>query len=67
MNVQEYMQNLGQNARAASRQVAAATSGTKNAALLAIADALNDTRELLIAENEKDLQQISFFENSSTL
>lgn len=56
MNVQEYMQNLGQNARAASRQVAAATSGTKNAALLAIADALNDTRELLIAENNKDLQ-----------
>ncbi|MDO6526401.1 glutamate-5-semialdehyde dehydrogenase [Motilimonas sp. 1_MG-2023] len=56
MNVQEYMQNLGKSARAASRQIAAATSGTKNNALLAIADALNETRDFLIAENEKDLQ-----------
>ncbi|MCE2571334.1 glutamate-5-semialdehyde dehydrogenase [Motilimonas eburnea] len=56
MSVQAYMQKLGQDARAASRQVAAATSGTKNSALLAIADALNDTREYLIAENAKDLQ-----------
>ncbi len=56
MSVQEYMQKLGQDARSASRLVAAATSGTKNSALLAIADALNDTREYLIAENAKDLQ-----------
>ncbi|MCE0558221.1 glutamate-5-semialdehyde dehydrogenase [Motilimonas sp. E26] len=56
MNVQEYMQNLGKSARAASRQIAAATSGTKNNALLAIANALNETRDFLIAENEKDLQ-----------
>ncbi|MCE2596302.1 glutamate-5-semialdehyde dehydrogenase [Motilimonas cestriensis] len=56
MSVQEYMQNLGKNARAASRQIAAATAGTKNNALLAIADALNETRDFLIAENGKDLQ-----------
>ncbi|MFO6422698.1 glutamate-5-semialdehyde dehydrogenase [Motilimonas sp. KMU-193] len=56
MSVQEYMQKLGKDARTASRLVAAATSGTKNSALLAIADALNDTRDYLIAENAKDLQ-----------
>lgn len=55
-NVDAYMQQLGEQARAAARVVAAASSGQKNAALNAIADALLDTRELLKAENAKDLE-----------
>ncbi|KKL11441.1 hypothetical protein LCGC14_2545810, partial [marine sediment metagenome] len=45
MDIKSYMQTLGQQARAASRVVAAASSEAKNAALLAIADALNTNRE----------------------
>jgi glutamate-5-semialdehyde dehydrogenase len=56
MDIQQYMTTLGRNARAASRQIAAASTGVKNAALLAIADALGDARATLIAENQKDMQ-----------
>jgi glutamate-5-semialdehyde dehydrogenase len=56
MNVDAYMQQLGEQARAAARVLAAASTGQKNAALNAIADALLDTRELLKAENAKDIE-----------
>ncbi|RJG51497.1 glutamate-5-semialdehyde dehydrogenase [Motilimonas pumila] len=55
MNVSEYMQTLGQQARQAARHIAAASSGVKNQALLEIAKALDETRDYLIAENSKDL------------
>ncbi len=55
MNIIDYMNDLGRNARAASRVLAAASTAQKNDALLAIADALVAKTEFLVAENEKDL------------
>ena len=45
------MQELGQNARAASRVMAAADTSVKNAALLAALDAIDSTRDTLAAAN----------------
>ena len=50
-----YMQELGQRARAAGREMARAETGKKNKALLAIADALMGSIEALKQENGKDL------------
>jgi len=55
INIKEYMAELGRNARKASRAIAAASTGIKNKALLAIADALDKNRITLVAENQKDL------------
>ncbi|VAW96472.1 Gamma-glutamyl phosphate reductase [hydrothermal vent metagenome] len=57
MDVKQYMQDLGQRARAASRAMARANSGAKNDALLHIATGLEAARTALIAENAKDLEQ----------
>ncbi|CAA0124266.1 Gamma-glutamyl phosphate reductase [BD1-7 clade bacterium] len=56
MDIAAYMQEVGRNARNASRQIAIADSGQKNSALLAMADALDNAREMLIAANRKDLK-----------
>lgn len=56
MNIKEYMQEMGQNARLASRAIAKADTGLKNKALMATADALNAARPALAAANEKDLE-----------
>jgi glutamate-5-semialdehyde dehydrogenase len=50
------MQELGQNARAASRIMAAADTSVKNAALLAALDAIDSTRDTLARANAKDLK-----------
>jgi glutamate-5-semialdehyde dehydrogenase len=55
MNIKEYMATLGQQAKAAGREVSRADSGKKNAALLAIAEQLALQTEFLAAENAKDL------------
>ena len=55
MTVADYMAQLGANARAASRVLASATTQQKNAALQAIADALNSSREHLLAQNALDM------------
>jgi glutamate-5-semialdehyde dehydrogenase len=55
MNITHYMNTLGRNARAASRVLASATTSQKNAALIAIANALVAKTDFLVAENEKDL------------
>jgi glutamate-5-semialdehyde dehydrogenase len=57
MNVKQYMEEVGQKARKASRQMARASTGTKNAALHAIADALVRDTARLVAENAKDLAE----------
>ncbi|WP_113953393.1 glutamate-5-semialdehyde dehydrogenase [Arenicella xantha] len=57
MNVTEYMQAMGARARAAARHMAAATCGQKNAALLAIAEQLEQSRESLQSANAIDMQQ----------
>jgi glutamate-5-semialdehyde dehydrogenase len=55
-DVQAYMQQLGRQARQASRRLAAASTAKKNLALEAMANDLDANRELLIQENRKDLQ-----------
>ncbi|RBP53253.1 glutamate-5-semialdehyde dehydrogenase [Arenicella xantha] len=57
VNVTEYMQAMGARARAAARHMAAATCGQKNAALLAIAEQLEQSRESLQSANAIDMQQ----------
>ena len=57
MNVKEYMNTLGQQARAASRELVKATTADKNRALLALANQLEQSSEQLKSENAKDLAQ----------
>ena len=54
-NIKAYMQQIGQQARAASRQMALADSAAKNFALEAIAQSILDSSIRLIAENAKDV------------
>jgi glutamate-5-semialdehyde dehydrogenase len=54
-DVAAYMQAVGKRARAAARAMSRAETGPKNAALLAMADAIEAARDTLIAENRKDL------------
>jgi len=55
MDIKQYMTQVGQQARQASRTLAKASSGQKNTALLAIADLLESSMDTLITENNKDL------------
>ncbi len=55
MNVQDYMTQLGQQARAASRLLAAASTAQKNRALLAIAEQLHQSRQALAEANQVDM------------
>lgn len=57
MNVKEYMAELGQQARVAARSIAKADTGVKNQALLAMAEAIDESRDTLVAANAKDLEQ----------
>ncbi|PCJ19995.1 MAG: glutamate-5-semialdehyde dehydrogenase [SAR86 cluster bacterium] len=56
MDIETYMLELGRQARAASRDIAKATTAQKNQALLAIAEAIDNSREALLAANQQDLQ-----------
>lgn len=56
MDVTVYMNEMGQQARAAAVEIARADSGLKNKALLAIADAIVAAKPQLIEANLKDLQ-----------
>ena len=55
MTITEYMQQVGRQARAASRAMARADSATRNRALLLIADAIVRDAPLLRAANQQDL------------
>ena len=55
MNITQYMQDVGQRARSASRAMARADSATRNRALLLIADAVARDATLLKAANQLDL------------
>lgn len=57
MNIQDYMHNIGVQAREASRAMASADTNTKNTALHAIADAIEAEQANLLAANAKDLEQ----------
>ena len=52
-----YMLDLGARARAVSRSVAGASTGAKNAALVAIADAIADRTPAIKSANRQDLDQ----------
>ena len=54
-SVEHYMEQLGQQARQASRLAAAAESGVKNKALVAAATAIEDQAQSVAEENKKDL------------
>jgi len=56
MSVLEYMHTLGQQARAAAADLAQAPTAKKNAALVAMAEAMDAARADLLAANTKDLQ-----------
>ncbi len=49
------MNKLGQQARKAGREMSKADSGKKNLALIKIAEALENNRDALVIENQKDL------------
>ncbi|MZR63691.1 glutamate-5-semialdehyde dehydrogenase [Alcanivorax sp. DP30] len=55
MNIQQYMQRLGEQARQASRAMARASSGDKDKALAAIASALRSHRSAILQANQQDL------------
>jgi len=55
MEIKQYMQTLGQQARQASRAMARATTGIKNQALLNIAAQIEASRETLKQANAKDM------------
>ncbi len=57
MDIEAYMRTLGRQARDASRQLAAASTETKNAALLAIARRLREQKSVLLDANAADLAQ----------
>ena len=55
MDIKAYMAELGSKARTASRHIAKATTAQKNAALLNIADSINQNREALLDANKQDM------------
>src|SRR5262245_14541183 len=55
LNIAEYMEGVGKAARAASREIARASTAVKNAALLAIAANIKAREADLLAANAKDL------------
>ena len=55
MDIKAYMAELGSKARTASRHIAKATTAQKNAALLNIADSINQNREALLDANQQDM------------
>ncbi len=55
MDIKDYMQSVGRQARAASRRLATASTAEKNAALLHIAAAIRRDKAALLAANQEDL------------
>jgi glutamate-5-semialdehyde dehydrogenase len=54
-DVQRYMTDVGQRARAAARRVSSAPTADKNRALLSMANHIDQARDRLIEANKKDL------------
>lgn len=55
MDIENYMTGVGRKARAAARLMAQAVTADKNAALVAIADAIEQSGKALSAANDKDI------------
>jgi len=56
MDIEQYMQTVGLQARVASRSIARADSNVKNLALRSIASALRGNSTALLAANQQDLE-----------
>lgn len=56
-NIQDYFQQLGQDAKLAAAALANASTASKNQALLAIADAIEQAHERILDANAADLSQ----------
>ncbi len=56
LDIKQYMRELGERARSASRALARANTGAKNAALLAMAAAIEQSGEALQAANRQDME-----------
>ena len=56
LNIQEYIENLGSQAKKASRVLAGVHSASKDRALIRIGDVIERNRNLLIEANQKDLE-----------
>jgi glutamate-5-semialdehyde dehydrogenase len=56
-DIGQYMAQLGGQARSAAEVLAFVDSETKNAALLNIAEVINQRRELIKSENQKDMRK----------
>lgn len=57
MNIENYMVNIGRQARAASRVVATASTADKNAVLETIADSMEKQKSTLLKANGEDMAQ----------
>ena len=57
MNIKDYMQQVGRQAREASRATARASTGAKNTALLAMAAAIRERSDELLAANAADVAE----------
>ncbi|MEC5386183.1 glutamate-5-semialdehyde dehydrogenase [Uliginosibacterium sp. H3] len=57
MDIKQYMEQVGKQARAASRLIAAASTDAKNTALNAMAAKIRERQAELLAANERDLAQ----------
>ena len=55
MDIKDYMQGVGREARRASRAMAMAETAAKNSALLATADAIEKARATILAANADDM------------
>jgi glutamate-5-semialdehyde dehydrogenase len=55
MNIEQYMRTVGEQARAASRQIASADANAKNATLAALARAIKRDCSALLDANQEDL------------
>ncbi|PID44630.1 MAG: glutamate-5-semialdehyde dehydrogenase [Proteobacteria bacterium] len=55
MELEQYMLEVGRNARAAANEIVKATTAQKNSAMLAIADAIEVSRQSLHKANQQDL------------
>ena len=55
MNIENYINQIVKNAKAASRIIASANTATKNAALNYIAEGIISSADTLKSENEKDI------------
>ncbi|MER2163446.1 MAG: glutamate-5-semialdehyde dehydrogenase, partial [Psychrobacter alimentarius] len=56
-DVTTYMQSVGKQARAASRALAAANTGDKNSALMAIHDVLKEAKQDILSANKIDMDK----------